>query len=97
MAFPKGSFFGRQARSRTAQKAILDAAEELFGKRPPLDVVAEQEGQGGGVTVAQAEAEALSKQREQARSAALNHPRVKEVLEVFPEVRGEPEVRTELD
>jgi DNA polymerase III gamma/tau subunit len=61
IAFPPGSFYGKQAESADAKAAISQVAERRLGGRPRIDVVYEVPG-GSGSTLAQ-----LEDERERAR------------------------------
>ncbi|MDD9937039.1 MAG: hypothetical protein OXT09_25740, partial [Myxococcales bacterium] len=93
ISFPEGSFFGRQAASSGAREAIATAAERVLGQRPAVEV-------GFGVPVeATTMAAHQEEQRQQARAetveAALNHPSVKDAIDVFPEAEGNVDVHLE--
>lgn len=83
IAFPEGSFFGRQAQSPSAREGILRAAELALGARPELSIVRSSE--RSAPTLAAAEEESRRVRVEGRREAALRHPRVQEALEVFGE------------
>ena len=88
--FSEGSFFGRQAKAAASQKAILDAAEEVLGARPALEI--EFGNVDGAVTLAKQESEEQKQLEEQTKKSALNHPAVRDAIEIFPEARGHAEV-----
>jgi DNA polymerase-3 subunit gamma/tau len=93
ISFPQGSFFGRQAGSTPAKQALLEAAQRVFGQRPRIEI-------GFGLssdrpTVAAQEENKRKARRDELEQAARNHPRVKEALDVFPEVEGQFEVKVE--
>ena len=93
LSFPEGSFFGRQATSEPARQALAEAAERVLGQRPRIEV-------GFGLeskrpTVAAQEATKRKERRDEVTQAALNHPRVKDALDVFPEAEGQVDVQVE--
>lgn len=94
--FPEGSFFGRQAKAATAQKAILEAAERVLGRKPSLQIDFGSP-EPGVATVAELEKQQKDAQHQQRIHAALNHPAVLSAIEVFPEAREHVDVRIKTD
>ena len=92
LSFPDGSFFGRQAQSPEVQNIIAEAAEKILGRRPEMDVRLDSS-PPAGPTVAELETSKLEDAREETRRRAMNHPRVIEALQVFPEAAGNVKVR----
>jgi DNA polymerase-3 subunit gamma/tau len=96
IAFPPGSFYGKQAESADAKAAISQVAERRLGGRPRIDVVYEVPG-GSGSTLAQLEDERERARLEATRKKALNHPLVQEALRVFETSPGAVEVRVDVE
>jgi hypothetical protein len=90
LSFPEGSFFGKQAASAVAREALGGAAGRLFGERPTVEVVFGQE--GARPSVAAENAAHTERERSRARQAALDHPRVRDALAVFPEAASDLQV-----
>jgi hypothetical protein len=91
LSFPEGSFFGRQAASEAAQKALAEAAARVLGQRPRIEIAYGLT--SGRATVAAQHAAQKKERRDELREAALNHPRVKEAMDVFPEAEGQVDVQ----
>jgi hypothetical protein len=96
IAFPPGSFYGKQAESAEAKSAIAQVAERRLGGRPRIDIVDETPG-GSGSTLAQIEEERERARLEATRKKALNHPVVQEALRVFETSPGAVEVRVDVE
>lgn len=96
LSFKRGSFYARQARAPEAERAILDAAETIFNARPPYEVRDDVDGDEKR-TVASVEATRREHRDREKKKAALEHPRVLEAMDVFPEARGNVDVRIEGD
>jgi hypothetical protein len=93
LAFPEGSFFGKQAASEQAKRTLAEAGERVLGRKPAIEI-----GFGADsarATVAEIESAKRSEQRAEVVKAALNHPRVKDAIEVFPEAEGQLDVQVE--
>jgi DNA polymerase-3 subunit gamma/tau len=95
VSFPEGSFFGRQAMSSTARQALGDAAASVLGQTPRIEI-------GYGLrstrpTVAAVQQARQKEKRAEVVVAALNHPKVKDAMDVFPEAEGNVEVQVEVD
>jgi DNA polymerase-3 subunit gamma/tau len=93
VSFEEGSFFGKQAAAAPARHALADAAERVLGRRPPVEVGFGLN--GNRTTVAAVDAEKQKQRRDLAEKDALNHPRVKDALDVFPEAEGQIDVIVE--
>jgi hypothetical protein len=93
LTFPEGSFFGKQAASEQGKRALADAAERVLGKRPEVDVGSGSD--SARATVAEVESTKRSERHAEIVKAALNHPRVKDAIEVFPEAEGQLDVQVE--
>jgi DNA polymerase-3 subunit gamma/tau len=96
IAFPPGSFYGKQAESADAKAALTQVAERRLGSKPRIDVVYEVPG-GSGSTLAQLEDERERARLEATRKKALNHPVVQEALRVFETSPGAVEVRVDVE
>ena len=96
LSFKKGSFYARQARAPESERAILDAAESIWSARPPYEVRDDVDGDEKR-TVASVEQTRRDHRDREKKKAALEHPRVLEALDVFPEARGSVDVRIEGD
>jgi DNA polymerase-3 subunit gamma/tau len=94
VAFPEGSFFGKQAESADSCEGLADAAANVIGGRPEIVVRFTADAGTNAPTMAQAEKKRSEDAREAARREALSHPRVQEALQVFPEGAGNVQVRT---
>ncbi|MFO0711569.1 MAG: DNA polymerase III subunit gamma/tau [Sandaracinus sp.] len=96
LAFPPGSFYGKQAESAEAKGAIAQVAERRLGGRPRIDITYATPGAAGS-TLAQIEDERERARLEATRKKALNHPVVQEALRVFETSPGAVEVRVDVD
>jgi hypothetical protein len=90
VAFPEGSFFGRQAQSHDGSEALRRAARAVLRAQP--EIVIRLSTEVLGVSLAQQEAAQLDERKEGIRKKALQHPRVVEALKVFPELAQKHEV-----
>jgi len=97
LAFPPGSFFGRQAEALDGRQAIAEAAEQVTGARPAVEVTQTPRGGGDAKTLAQLEVERRDAKLEATREKALSHPLVEEAARVFSVPRDNMTVRVELD
>ena len=94
LSFQEGSFYGRQANAPAAREAIIEAAQARLGSRPSLEVKFDAQGDTARErTVAAVGATRRKGQREQKRREALNHPAVRDAVQVFPEASGRVQVR----
>jgi hypothetical protein len=97
MGLPEGSFSGKQASATAALEALRAAAVRVLGRAPELQF-GSGDARGAGRSVAETTAAARDARHEELKHAALNHPRVKEALEIFPETEGNVTVQvTESD
>jgi hypothetical protein len=83
IAFPKSSFYAKQAGTAESQAAIMDIAERRLGSRPKLEIVELGSVTYEGPTIAKLEDERRRARLDAARKKALNHPIVVEALLVF--------------
>jgi DNA polymerase-3 subunit gamma/tau len=98
LAFPTGSFFGRQAEALDAKRAIADVAERVMGGRPGVEVTyGEDTGAGTMKPLVQVEKERREARVEATREKALSHPLVLEAAQVFAISRESMTVRVELE
>lgn len=97
IAFPRGSFYARQADSAEAKGALADIAERVLGKRPPIEVTMRDEVDATSATLARIEEDRLKARHEATRKKALNHPIVVEALQLFDSGNKPVEVRIEGD
>ena len=84
LTFPEGSFFGKQAASQAARDAVAEAALKLFGERPIVEV-AFGTAASGAVSIAARNEARTERERSRTKQEALDHPRVKDAIAVFPE------------
>lgn len=93
LGFTEGSFHGRQAASALSRQALGDVAERMFGQRPQVEVCF---GTWSKQSLASQEVARRKKHRDTMRDAALNHPLVRDAMDVFPEASDGPvDVQTE--
>jgi DNA polymerase-3 subunit gamma/tau len=97
LSFKDGSFYGRQAQSPESIAAIERMAEAQLGARPEVQVRFDAQGEGSTKTVAAVAAQRREADLEARRKAALNHPRVRDAVDVFPESAGKLDVHIEAD
>ncbi len=99
IAFPRGSFYARQAESAEAKSALADIAERVLSARPNVDVLVRDEAEPAHAasTLARIEEERLHARHEATRKKALNHPIVVEALQLFGGGNRQPEVRIDGD
>lgn len=95
VVFREGSFFGQQAAEPSAREAIVTAAEKVLGKYPELKIVFSAEVESMGTSIAQEKDEQREKERDRNLKRALEHPLVKEAMEIFPEARNNVDVQLE--
>jgi DNA polymerase-3 subunit gamma/tau len=96
LSFKDGSFYGRQAQSRESIAAIERIAEQQLGARPKVEIRFD-EGEGAARTVAAVAAQRKEAELEAKRKEALNHPRVRDAVDVFPESAGKLNVHIEAE
>lgn len=97
LSFKDGSFYGRQAKSPESIAAIVRVAEAQLGARPEVEIRFDAQGEGSSKTVAAVAAQRREAELEAKRKAALNHPRVRDAIDVFPESAGNLDVHIEAD
>jgi len=90
VAFPEGSFFGRQAQTPAGSDALRRAASEVFGANP--EIVIKLASEVRGQSLAQSHAQQLDERKEGIKKRALNHPRVLEALKIFPELAKKQDI-----
>ena len=93
VSFPEGSFFGRQAMSSSARQALAEAAKTVLGQAPRVEI-------GFGLQSARPTVAAVQQARQKEKRAevvhtALNHPKVKDAMDVFPEAEGDVQVEVD--
>jgi DNA polymerase-3 subunit gamma/tau len=93
VAFPEGSFFGRQAQTAPGSDALRRAASEVFGGSP--EIVIKLAAEVRGQSLAQSQAQQLDERKEGIKKRALNHPRVLEALKVFPELAKKQDIQVD--
>jgi len=96
LSFKQGSFYGRQAQSPESIAAIERIAEQQLGARPQVEIRFD-EGDGSTRTVAAVAAQRKEAELEAKRKEALNHPRVRDAMDVFPESAGKLNVHIEAE
>jgi len=97
LSFKDGSFYGRQAESPESIEAIERVAEQQLGARPQIEVRFDAQGEAATKTVAAVAAQRKEAEAEAKRKEALNHPRVRDAVDVFPESAGKLTVHIEAD
>ncbi|MGB5681420.1 MAG: DNA polymerase III subunit gamma/tau [Polyangiales bacterium] len=96
LSFKQGSFYGRQAQSPDSIAAIERIAEQQLGARPEVEIRFD-EAEGSTRTVAAVAAQRKEAELEAKRKEALNHPRVRDAMDVFPESAGKLNVLIEAE
>ncbi len=97
LSFQDGSFYGRQAESPDSIEAIKRVAEEQLGGRPEIEIRFDAPHEGAVKTVAAVAAQRKEAEIDAKRKEALNHPRVRDAMDVFPEAAGKLDVHVEAD
>jgi len=97
LSFKAGSFYGRQAESPDSIAAIVRIAEQQLGGRPEIEIRFDAQPDTTSKTVAAVAAQRREAEVEAKRKEALNHPRVRDVIDVFPESAGKLKVHIEAD
>jgi DNA polymerase-3 subunit gamma/tau len=97
LSFKDGSFYGRQAQSAESIAAIERVAERQLGARPEVEVRFDAQGEAAAKTVAAVAAQRKEAELDARRKAALNHPRVRDAIDVFPESAGKLNVHIEAE
>ena len=95
LSFKSGSFYGRQAEAPEAIAAVEAVAKKQFGARPKIEIRYDASAEGSTKTVAAVGAKRRQAEVEARRREALNHPRVQDVVAVFPESAGKLDVHVE--
>ena len=97
LSFKDGSFYGRQAESPESIAAIERVAEQQLGARPEIQIRFDAKGEAATKTVAAVAAQRKEAEAEAKRKEALNHPRVRDAIDIFPESAGKLKVHIEAD
>ena len=97
LSFKDGSFYGRQAESPESIAAIERIAEQQLGARPAIEIRFDAQAEAAPKTVAAVAAQRKEADVEAKRKEALNHPVVREAIDVFPESAGKLKVHIEAD
>ena len=97
LSFKDGSFYGRQAESPESIAAIERVAEKQLGARPEIQIRFDAKGEAATKTVAAVAAQRKEAEADAKRKEALNHPRVRDAIDVFPESAGKLKVHIEAD
>ena len=97
LSFKDGSFYGRQAESPESIAAIVRIAEQQLGARPEIEIRFDAQGDAATKTVAAVALQRKEAEVEAKRKEALNHPVVREAVDVFPESAGKLKVHIEAD
>jgi DNA polymerase-3 subunit gamma/tau len=97
LSFKDGSFYGRQAGSPESIAAIARIAEQQLGGRPEIEIRFDAQGEAATKTVAAVAAQRREAELDAKRKEALNHPRVRDAVDVFPESAGKLKVLIEAD
>jgi len=97
LSFKDGSFYGRQAESPESIAAIVRVAEQQLGARPKIEIRFDAQGEAATKTVAAVAAQRKEAEVEAKRKEALNHPVVRDAIDVFPESAGKLKVHIEAD
>ena len=97
LSFKDGSFYGRQAESPESIEAIRRVAEQRLGARPEIQIRFDAQGDVATKTVAAVAAQRKEAEAQATRKEALNHPRVRDAIDVFPESAGKLKVHIEAD
>jgi DNA polymerase-3 subunit gamma/tau len=97
LSFKDGSFYGRQAESPESIAAIARVAEQRLGARPAIEIRFDAQSEGATKTVAAVAAQRKEAEVDAKRKEALNHPRVRDAMDVFPESAGKLTVHIEAD
>lgn len=97
LSFKDGSFYGRQAESPESIEAIVRVAEKQLGARPKVEIRFDAQGEAATKTVAAVAAQRKEAEVEAKRKEALNHPVVRDAVDVFPGSAGKLKVHIEAD
>lgn len=94
LAYAEGSFFGARAREDGHGETLLDIAERILGARPELEIREVMELDPSKTLAGLSETRKRSDE-ERRRREALEHPRVLDALDIFPEARRSVRVEFE--
>ncbi|HJL19416.1 MAG TPA: hypothetical protein RMH99_27365, partial [Sandaracinaceae bacterium LLY-WYZ-13_1] len=97
LGFPRGSFFGEQARALDAKEAIARSAANVLGAEPRVEVTSVDASADGAKTLVEAAKERRDARIEATRQKALNHPIVLEAAQLFRVAPERMTVRVELE
>lgn len=97
LAFPKGSFFGEQAKTPDARRSTAEAAAKVLGRQPHVEIVYSEDAHTSTKTLAQEQAEQREARISATRARALEHPLVHEVALQFNVPRDRMTVHVEMD
>jgi DNA polymerase-3 subunit gamma/tau len=97
LSFKDGSFYGRQAQSPESIAAIVRVAEQQLSARPRIEIRFDAQGEAVTKTVAAVAAQRKEAEVEAKRKEALNHPVVRDAVDVFPQSAGKLKVHIEAD
>jgi len=86
-------FAGQQASDREGSERLQKAVEKILGGRP--DVQVEYSDQNASSSLVARSRAARDEHSESLRDEAMNHPRVKEARQLFPEVTSRYDVQVE--
>ncbi|MBW2720203.1 MAG: hypothetical protein JRD94_17135 [Deltaproteobacteria bacterium] len=75
----------------------MQIAEQRLGSRPKIEIRFDAQGEAVTKTVAAVAAQRKEAEVEAKRKEALNHPLVREAVDVFPESAGKLKVHIEAD
>jgi hypothetical protein len=93
LVFPEGSFFGQQAQMPPAREALMEAVEAVLGAKPEVEFRFAD--QVAGTSYADAKKAETSTRHAEIKQEAKNHPRVRQAMEVFPELGRRVDVQIE--
>jgi DNA polymerase-3 subunit gamma/tau len=97
LAFPRGSFFGRQAEALDGRRGIARAAARVLGTEPAVEVTWADAAGEGVKTLVEAEKERRDARIEQTRREALSHPLVLAAAQLFRVAPERMSVRVETE
>lgn len=86
LAYAEGSFFGARARESEHSETLLNVAERILGGRPTLEI-RDVSAIDPAKTLAGLGETRKRSDEERRRREALEHPRVLDALDIFPEAR----------
>lgn len=97
LSFQEGSFYGRQAQEREALEGIRRAAEHKLGQKPRVEIRFDARPESSAGTVAAVGAQRREAEVDAKKKAALEHPAVRDAIEVFPESAGTVDVQVDIE